>query len=629
MIRPNSRFLNYFYWLTFTGTLFTIGEMLRGINELRLVHRLPWTNIFVSYALVGMSVILASLCACVFLAVGERLIPLSVTTWHGVCQGSVFVLFFAVWLNLFRLLLASNGLQAKVLPPFQILGYILIGVVLFVRFRLSLSVWMDETARRLRPFVWITTIVCLCLSGYLVIERLVKSRTAQPSVSRSGEHPNIILIALDALTARDMSLYGYHLPTTPNLERLTRTWTVYEDANSTGNGTIALLPTIITGRYPYLDDWYRYGDLSSEDKGWLDLNAILKSNGFETAFMMYGLGPRPSTYHMHAGFQRVTIDTPKASDVLKLTLFTPMVLQLVLNDYIRIGFDSKIPADNSFWNEPLYAAAETYFREKAAAGQKYPFFAYLHFQRPHEPYIANEFLGRFLPIEDGMTDNSEMHRLAWLDHTAPQSMLDKMRLRYDENILKADEEVAHLVDLLRQSGLYDNSLLIITADHGSNFQAGYPPYYSHLLTAAEHSIPLLVKYPHQTEGRRVAGLVSTVDIFPTILDVLGVPHLVDYVDGQSLRRAGEDKNRTIFVRCIDCPATWAALRENWKLVSREGSLFLFNLSEDPKERKNLIGEMSVTDLQISAARFGLRMRFLRSGGNTLQAPSLTPRVLRH
>ncbi len=208
-----------------------------------------------------------------------------------------------------------------------------------------------------------------------------------------------------------------------------------------------------------------------------------------------------------------------------------------------------------------------------------------------------------------------------------QPIIDRLRLRYDENILKADQQIGSLIDTLRQLGLYDQSLIVITADHGDSFTGGYQGYFSPELRAAEHSIPLLVKFPGQTEGRRVNGVVSNVDILPTVLEVIGASYPPDWVDGQSLLRAGQDPNRIVYVTRIQLEAdvdtnTVAAVSGELKLVRRQSRPFLFNLADDPDERVDLLGQVPVDGLQKALDQFIRRGDFVRSGGDITKAPAI-------
>ena len=198
-----------------------------------------------------------------------------------------------------------------------------------------------------------------------------------------------------------------------------------------------------------------------------------------------------------------------------------------------------------------------------------------------------------------------------------------MRLRYDEKILEVDQQISQLIDIIKQLGFYDNSLIIITADHGQNFVSGYQAHNTPVLAAAEHAIPLLVKFPHQTEGQRVKGLASHVDIFPTIMEVLKVRYLHNWIDGQPLQQIGINPDRVIFTR-IPNPYptsgedTVAALFKDWKLISRKAGKSLFNLANDPDEKVDLFGKVELKKINYAYNQFVHRMKYLRGGADILK-----------
>jgi arylsulfatase A-like enzyme len=208
-----------------------------------------------------------------------------------------------------------------------------------------------------------------------------------------------------------------------------------------------------------------------------------------------------------------------------------------------------------------------------------------------------------------------------------QEQVDRLRLRYDENILKADQELGQLIDSLKQSGLYDQSLIVITADHGSNFTGGDQGYFTPDMWAAEHRIPLLVKFPGQTEGQRIGSAVSTVDILPTVLDVLGAEYPAGWLDGQSLRAAEQSPERVVYVTRMRPLAGLdfarvAAIQGNLKLVRRDKQELLFDLAGDPEETKNLAERVPAPGLREALDQFTRRAQFLQAGGDIVEAPPL-------
>jgi len=627
--RPSVR--KFFYWLEFSGALLLISEMLRMSKTFEFYH-VPWLDVAANYAMLGTVWTVLALLGSAMLYGFEKLASYRRSDVLANAPRSVVLsLFLGVWLNLLRLLLASNGIKLGIGGALEMVGCVMVGAVVSVaaqlRFRTRTSQWMDTTTGQLGRVTWLFIAVSVVLTAHLFIEPLSVPQRASIALKQTGQKlPHVVIIILDGLAARDMSLYGYRLPTTPNLDNLTQTWTVYENAHSAGTGTLAAMPILLVGRYPYLDEWYRYGDLAHTGRPWMDLPQALRTLGYET--QLFGETHPPSLNHLNSSFDRVVIGQATVLDALNTTRWSP-----VGGAWVYYLLDLGAPQNpGRILPEPMYENAERFFRDKARSGSSRPFFVYIHALRPSGPYLGEEFLGVFLPRDKGWTDIPSQEPYRYRVYSAEQQpIIDQLRLRYDENILKADEQVGRLIETLQQLDLYDPSLIIVTADHGTSFSSGYQGYGSERMLAAEHHIPLLVKFPYQTQGRRVADLVSNLDVLPTVFDAIGASYPTHWVEGQSLLSAGQSPSRVIYVRrpndsFASDKSTLAAISGNLKLVNRQGELFLFDLADDPDEQNNLYGRVESRKLQDALSQFAKRMKFLQTGGDVLQAPPLVTQL---
>lgn len=628
----------YFWWLVFIGALLVAPNLIPLANLVPYYH-FSWLDAFATAAVsYGPPIVLLAGVAALPLGWletrGERLKAQVISLFP---RALIFTLFLGAWLRLLRGLLKIYRFDIPVEYPFELWGAPVIAAVFLVFSRTSVTNWIDRTAGRVRFAGALLVLIAGALTAYILIEPLNQGARAPVQMKEPGRKlPNVVVIVLDALTTRDMSLYGYHLPTTPNFDRLAQTWTVFDNAHATGTATLAMQPAMFTGRYPYFDRWQRYGDLARSGQGVLSLPEILQSFGYETVYGMGG-GWSPSRYHLHTGFDQILgggfavhgypgnmVHTIPGRDLANRTLWNPTVAEAIISP--RAG---ALEASASSVEEPMYARADRLFR---ARGQTSPIFVYLHMSRPHDPFIGNEFLGTFLPRDAGLATVGSQHDFFMRRYdSGQQSMIDQLRLRYDETILKADQQVGDLIETLQEGGLYDQSLIIITSDHGNSFANGYQGYFTPLLSAAEHSIPLLVKFPHQTAGRRVSGAVSTVDLMPTILDVAGISYPQPWVDGQSLLHAEQSSDRIVYVSRLQLEAnvdvnTVAVIGSSLKLVRKQGGEFLYNLVDDPDETTNLLGQVEAGDLRAALDSFVQRRTFIRAGGAMNEAPALVTTV---
>jgi arylsulfatase A-like enzyme len=255
------------------------------------------------------------------------------------------------------------------------------------------------------------------------------------------------------------------------------------------------------------------------------------------------------------------------------------------------------------------------------------------------PYPSGEFLGDFLPISEGLISEVDQRKVYGSYKSEDQSIVDKLRLRYDEALANQDQKLTNFIESLKRQGLYDSAMIIITSDHGQSFSNGFTTHCTPLVSNAEAYVPLLIKYPYQTEGQRFDSLVTTLDIAPTILDVTGLGYPDNWFDGISLikQAASEESNRIVFTRryIYDhrfVPSQIAATDGKYRLVMRVNELFLFDSDTDPLEKDNLLvisgyeQKPEIQRLKQALLNYQERAQFIQAGGDILSAPSLNSTV---
>ncbi|MFN2426049.1 MAG: sulfatase-like hydrolase/transferase [Candidatus Binatia bacterium] len=179
---------------------------------------------------------------------------------------------------------------------------------------------------------------------------------------------------------------------------------------------------------------------------------------------------------------------------------------------------------------------------------------------------------------------------------------------YDATVAATDAQVGRLVETLRAEGLYDRALVIVTSDHGEELWEHGAFFHGHSLYDELLHVPLIVKFPGAwSAGARVDGLAGTIDILPTVTDLLsrasGGKLAWPERDGRSLVPlvTGEAAPRTLFatVGRVDdrSPPLHAVRSDNAKLIHdvRDGREQLFDLDRDPAERSDLAADSSSAD----------------------------------
>ncbi|HUN65245.1 MAG TPA: sulfatase [Bacteroidota bacterium] len=536
---PDRRFHQLFFicWLFLCEELFRAWEVLR-------YYRISTVDILSTYCflitgaglLVGAGVFLLRRFPAAGLAAALRAL-------------FQFLVFLALMLTLFHavvLLAVSYGLS--IVGDYSLFVHIAGAVlfsILYVFVRRKVPILLDRVGNRTRLPNRIVLVAAAAVTLYCTAEGFLTadagSVAAPPQqVARSADRPNVVLIVLESTTADDLSLYGYALRTTPKLDSLARSWTVFEDAHSSSNATVPSNISILTGRYPYFSTWSDYGRRVAGRRDWVCIPQIMKMNGFQTFSVQCNYDQK------FFGFQSY-IDRSYATEHLFVDNNFDSDIAAVLQNILpasrfRLGLIWTLVSFNlrgtsvESVDDEEYGVAVSMLRRRDPAK---PFFLQLNTDRPHYPYLADEFLGRLLPADSGLADRTVQDQLNYRPYTDDlQPMIDKLRIRYDENIMKTDSMLCAFVDTLKSLGCYDNCLLIITSDHGEQFANGWQGHGSYRLSHVEHHVPLLVKFPHQKEGRRISGVVKHIDIFPTILAAEGIEAPAGTLEGTPLPQDG-------------------------------------------------------------------------------------------
>ncbi len=473
-------------------------------------------------------------------------------------------------------------------------------------------------------------------AAFLPRWRALRPRQAAPP------RPNILMVLCDALSARNLSLYGYPRRTTPNLERLAARATVYHNHHAAGKFTTPSTASLFSGVYP-------------SDHRALQLMARLGPD-YAGRSLLHALNPAYRTWaythnnYVEIFFDQFAADLDEWVKTQELCLGSLNLSERFLAPDYFLANQAEIlslwrvgaPSGSAFL-EPLaklrqrwlerrlnrqYAAqfprglpnaTVTFFTleavvdwtvRQAQAGAP-PYFGYVHVLPPHAPYVTrSEFIDAFQ--DDYHPPAKPPYTFAETD----EGELERQRRLYDEAILYCDAEFGRLFAGLEQAGALDNTLVIFTSDHGEMFERGVLGHEGPAMYEPVLHIPLLVWQPGQTSRRDVHTLTSTVDWFPTLLTLAGLPvpaglpglPLPGLKAGASSETAvsPETAERVIFsvearrssrVGPLNI-ATLAAYQGRFKLIEHRGysklkkSFELYDLENDPEEQTNLAGERS-------------------------------------
>ncbi|MBZ0111583.1 MAG: sulfatase, partial [Thermoanaerobaculia bacterium] len=370
--------------------------------------------------------------------------------------------------------------------------------------------------------------------------------------------PNVVLIILDAARADAFSLYGAERATTPNLEALAEKSYVFDRVTADCPYTLCSSPTILTG----------------------------------LSFLHHGVIARGLRIS-----EEVTTLAERLADAGYYTLGVTSNPNNSQRIGLRQGFDD-------YYNTWKYGGP-VFSRDPAnlqalvvkgldAAPSNQPVFLMAHYVPPHEPYAPPPEFDIFTdPDYDGVVSKKLKLQQRILQRRIQLDDRDLVQFRalYDGNLRMADAWVGTLLETLEDGGLLENSIVVVTSDHGEAFREH--GRFSHNSTVFEEMmhVPLVLRLPKGWTSPTIDEdrLVALTDIVPTLLNLVGVPGAED-TDGSDLF-GPDDPDRVVYMRSSQPKGgSWGARTRSHKAVVDPEHASLFNLDEDHLERRDGIAE---------------------------------------
>ena len=320
--------------------------------------------------------------------------------------------------------------------------------------------------------------------------------------------PNIIIIGLDSLNPKHTGHFGYEFNTTPNLDRLLKESVVFSNSYTPLARTFPSWFSILTGQYP-VTNGARYNLIKRKyiNQKSITLPNILKDKDYFTAYFT---------------------DETRFSNILKEDGFQYLRHPIKgVKDFVFGNFHD-FSLTNVFFNSPLgykiftftdinravyHLYKNKYFTDDVisfmnSVKRKQKFFMAVHFCAPHWPYISSA-------------------PYPYLYEKKSNPLFDQ----YDGAIRMVDDQLGRLIRTIKRKGLYDNSIIIILSDHGETFEG----HGTNLRISDQNRILTSFKLPGKNSHFQVDQLVGTIDIFPTILDLLGLNRDDYHYEGSSLK----------------------------------------------------------------------------------------------
>lgn len=331
--------------------------------------------------------------------------------------------------------------------------------------------------------------------------------------------PNIVLLSVDALRADHLSWYGYHRTTSPFLDSLAESEVVFTHAYSPSTHTREAVPALLTGHRPpaHAASGYRLTGTSIAER--------LADAGYATG----GFHSNPyasKAYGFDDGFHEFNDDLLLGGN--RLTALAQRALEKFI-----------------FKRGEYYARADEINRRGLAwlDDQREPFFLWMHYMDVHGPYVPPAEARKFSDPIDSSEAESLYQRCVKNPEAITEEEHQQLIDTYDDEIRYCDAQIEQLFAELDDRGLREDTIVVITADHGDAFAEH--GYYGHPRQVHDEllSVPLIIVHPEATDDR-IEQPVSLLDLVPSIaasadvqdVDIPGSP-LFD-ADGVAVQRTG-------------------------------------------------------------------------------------------
>ena len=431
--------------------------------------------------------------------------------------------------------------------------------------------------------------------------------TSSPPPDPSATPFNVVLVSVDTMRADRTNTFGYtDRKTTPNLDALAADGIAFENYITACPWTTPAHLSLLTGLHPsthgmtasFGEMWrglYHKGEFFKLPDSRTTIAEALSSAGFRTAAFTAG-GPLEPSLGFDQGFSSYGTSMYKLYEGNTRNLF----------DWI-------------------------------SRNSKDQFFVFWHHFEVHAPYLNADFVEEVVEGDRGRTVREEIAKIkaiplskVWPGGASIQRKKqvkvlkahetfdrDTCEALYTGGALEADRWLGKLLGVLKARGIYDRTMIVVSSDHGEEFGDHNPKLYynihGHILYEEMIHVPLVIKLPRSYgAGTRVSEVVQTVDVMPTILDVLDVEPAKDEMQGRSLAgfwerpkergpegvafteamaRSSEKKSirtgRYKYILSIDAETVKEHGR-GFLPVDRPLNPELYDLKKDPEERVNLM-----------------------------------------
>jgi arylsulfatase A-like enzyme len=384
---------------------------------------------------------------------------------------------------------------------------------------------------------------------------------------QAKEGPNVVFIVIDALRQDHLGCYGYERDTSPHIDALAHKGVIYKNAYSSSPWTKPSVASFLTALYPNTHRAINSGDVLPESV--LTISEIFKNEGCTTFFLGGGNTYVGKRFQFHQGF-------------------------------------------DSYSNERINAARLTdQFLSLIPKLKKRRFFAYLHYMDVHLPYKPNPYYDFFVQkeaahhFEPGKFSHKDIKRLT-ISNTLSAADREYLVALYDGQVRFVDENIGRILSMLKRSHMLNNTLVVVTSDHGEEFWDHDHFEHGHSLYHELIRIPLIIA-GNQVKPSEIKNPARSIDLLPTLLEIIDIKadryKLEETRSLKPFNRENREWDHSIFAMgTLRGDEKYCLIHQDRKLIVNTGNktrkakligyrkkrkFEFYDITGDPLEKKNL------------------------------------------
>ncbi|MBW1854447.1 MAG: sulfatase-like hydrolase/transferase [Deltaproteobacteria bacterium] len=435
-------------------------------------------------------------------------------------------------------------------------------------------------------------IVSGCLTSFYAWshKRQIKGElfsTTSTQNQRTGKDSNVILIVLDTVRSDRLSMYG-HPGVTKNLQEFSKDTLIFENCVATSSWTIPSHASLFTGFYP--TEHGSHGILDPKKSNifgrpitaplseeFVTLAEVFKNSGYKTCAVASNRIVLSPEIKLGQGFQ-ITDNSWNIGHIYQIYPFRPIIHLFCYLTNIYPKYTLYYRTADEITKESIYLL------EKLSP----PAFLFVNYLDAHGPYSPpRPFSGYFLDTPFPQLYRLKQYFRRYIKKRWNKQHWDSYQLsQYDGEIAYLDDELGKLFSRLKQMGMYDSSLIIVTSEHGELF--GEQGFYWHVGPIYEEiaKIPLMIKFPYSKRVGREKRMITLADLYPTILSICDLP-IPEGISGKSFGNNASPVVSELYEFKTGEHRVLYDMKYKYMEYGHTKGSELYDLDNDPKEKENL------------------------------------------